>query len=32
MKKLITAQEFEWAFRSQWEEDRYSREAQILKI
>lgn len=29
MKKLITAQEFEKAFRSQWEEDKHSREEDI---
>ena len=32
MKKLITAQEFEEAFRSQWEEDRCSRELEIKHL
>ena len=32
MKKLITAQEFERAFRSQWKDDRYSREPEIKHL
>ena len=32
MKKLITAQEFEEVFRSQWEEDRCSREPEIKHL
>ena len=32
MKKLITAQEFERAFRSQWEEERDSREEDIKAL